>query len=121
MHNLIEAHVQACDIISAIDDIDSDLDGITKKVGVSHLMVAASPNKSIIPFGIAEKCNLRAAENFCYFINDDFLNAVIDGEEDLNYLETLKKSIKSKLFHVNEKWKSKVDFIGLNYYRRLHV
>ena len=67
------------------------MDGITKKVGVSHFMVSVSPDKSSWPFGIGQKRNSQAADNFRYFINDYFLNAVINGEEDLNYLETLKK------------------------------
>jgi beta-glucosidase len=122
LHNLIEAHVQAYEVITSIDDVDADLDGITKKVGVSHFMVSVSPDKSSLPFGILQKRNSQAADNFRYFINDYFLNAVINGEEDLNYLETLKKLVRSNNnFIVREKWKNKVDFIGLNYYRRVHI
>jgi hypothetical protein len=32
--------------------------------------------------------NPRAAKNFDYFINDYFINAIVKGEEDLNYLDT---------------------------------
>ena len=35
--------------------------------------------------------NIEAARNFSYFMNDYFLNAVINGEEDLNYLDTLER------------------------------
>ena len=46
----------------------------------------------------------------------------MNGEEDLNYLNTLEPYNKdSKNFRVNSRWKQKTDFIGLNYYRRLHV
>ena len=95
LHNLIEAHVQAYEVITNVDDVDADLDGITKKVGVSHFMVSVSPDKSSWLFGLSQKRNSQAAENFRYFINDYFLNAVIKGEEDLNYLETLKKSVRN--------------------------
>ena len=65
---------------------------------------------------------IKLPANFYYFINDYFLNAIINGEEDLNYLETLEKSVKSnKKFVLREKWKNKIDFIGLNYYRRVHI
>jgi beta-glucosidase len=122
LHNLIEAHVQAYETITSLDDIDADLDGFTKKVGVSHFMVSTSPNESPWPFSIGQRRNNQATDNFSYFINDYYLNAIINGEEDLNYLETLKKCVRSsKNFIVNEKWKNKVDFIGLNYYRRVHI
>ena len=55
LHNLIEAHVQAYEIITRVDDVDADLDGFTKKVGVSHFMVSVSPDKSSLPFGIRQK------------------------------------------------------------------
>ena len=85
-------------------------------------MVSVSPDKSSWLFGLSQKRNSQAAENFRYFINDYFLNAVIKGEEDLYYLETLKKSVRNNnKFVVREKWKNKVDFIGLNYYRRVHI
>ena len=46
----------------------------------------------------------------------------MNGEEDVNYLNTLERYNKdSKNFRVNSRWKQKTDFIGLNYYRRLHV
>lgn len=45
LHNLIEAHIQAYDIISAIDDADADADGTAKKVGFTHAMIAVHPAK----------------------------------------------------------------------------
>ena len=45
LHNLIEAHVQAYDKISLLDNIDADGDGISKVVGFSHAMIAVSPAK----------------------------------------------------------------------------
>jgi beta-glucosidase len=68
------------------------------------------------------KDNAEAAKNFDYFINDYFINAVTNGEEDLNYLNTLQRHDKdSKDFIVHDDWKDKVDFIGLDYYRRVYI
>ena len=44
------------------------------------------------------------------------------GEEDLNFLDTLERhNNSSKSFIVHNNWKQKVDFIELNYYRRVHI
>jgi beta-glucosidase len=121
LHNLIEAHVQAYDKISEIDDTDANEDGIPKNVGFSHLMVTTKPaeNEPVLKLGAS---NTEAARNFSYFMNNYFLNAIINGEEDLNYLDTLEKYNKSSTkFIVHNEWKQKVDFIGLNYYRRVHI
>ncbi|HJT49912.1 MAG TPA: family 1 glycosylhydrolase [Nitrososphaeraceae archaeon] len=122
LHNLIEAHVQAYDKITELDDVDADGDGISKKVGFGHLMiyiVPATPNNSI---AARLNNNNQAAKNASYFLNDYFLNSVVHGEEDLNYLNTLKiHDNSSKNFIIHDSWKNKVDFIGLNYYRRIHL
>ena len=127
LHNIIEAHVQAYDKITELDDVDADGDGISKMVGFGHLMsyvIPAKPNDILSKriMTILRKNNQAAAKNASYFFNDYFLNAVINGEEDLNYLNTLKIYDKtSKDFIIHDNWKNKVDFIGLNYYRRLHL
>jgi beta-glucosidase len=123
LHNLIEAHVGAYDKITELDDVDADGDGISKRVGFGHLMMYIIPArpKNIFEGRIINKNN-RAAQNASYFLNDYFLNAVINGEEDLNYLNTLKIYDKtSKEFIIHDSWKNKVDFIGLNYYRSIHL
>ena len=122
LHNLIEAHVQAYDKITAIDNIDSDGDGISKRVGFSHSMVAVSPGEPTKFFGRKIVDNTDAAKNFSYFINDYFLNAVVFGEEDLNYLNKLKRQKEqSKDFIIHDEWKDKLDFVGVNYYRKVYV
>jgi beta-glucosidase/6-phospho-beta-glucosidase/beta-galactosidase len=122
LHNLIEAHVRAYNKITALDDIDADGDGFPNRVGFAHLMMAVSPAKTTKILGVTIKDNTEAAKNFDYFINDYFINAVIDGEEDLNYLNTLQRHNKdSRDFIVHDNWKNKVDFIGLNYYRRVYI
>ena len=65
---------------------------------------------------------MNSAKNFDYFINDYFLNAVVNGEEDLNYLISLQRNNKnSSNFLVHDGWKDKIDFIGIDYYRRVYV
>lgn len=116
LHNLIEAHVQAYDKISEIDDSDANGDNTPKNVGFCHLMIVAQPMIK------SRDSDINAAKNFSYFMNDYFLNAIINGEEDLNYLDTLERGNKSSTnFIVRDKWKQKLDFIGLNYYRRVHI
>lgn len=117
LHNLIEAHVQAYEKISKFDDADANNDNSPKNVGFSHLMMIVQP-----PLNSRKSADLEAAKNFSYFINNYFLNAIMNGEEDVNYLNTLERHNKdSKNFRVNSRWKQKTDFIGLNYYRRLYV
>jgi beta-glucosidase len=122
LHNLIEAHVQAYNKIIVLDDIDADGDGLANRVGFSHLMMEVVPAKPSKILGIATKDNTEAAKNFSYFVNDYFINAVINGQEDINYLNTLQRNNKdSDDFIMNEDWKNKADFIGLDYYRRVYV
>ena len=94
LHNLIEAHVQAYNKITALDDIDADGDGLPNRVGFSHLMMEVVPAKPSKILGMTTKDNTEAAKNFAYFVNDYFINAVINGEEDLNYLNTLQRNNK---------------------------
>ncbi len=122
LHNLIEAHVQAYNKITVLDDIDADGDGFAKKVGFSHLMLAVKPVKPTRLLGATIVDHTEAVKNFAYFINDYFINAVINGEEDLNYLNTLERhNENSRDFIIHNDWKDKVDFIGINYYRQVYV
>ncbi len=144
LHNLIEAHILAYDKIKEIDDVDADGDGITNLAGFSHAMMEVAPAsaadttgvKLTIPTRIKRTIlktitttaandndkGIEAAKNFSYFVNDYFINAVINGEEDLNYIRTLERHNKqSSNFIIHEKWKNKTDFIGINYYRRVYV
>ena len=119
LHNLIKAHVQAYNVIHDIDDVDADGDGISKKVGFTHLMLSVNPLKSSHIF---DKNNIEAAKKFSYFTNDYFINAVVKGEEDLNYLESCEiRNINNNKFILHSNWKDKTDFIGLDYYRRVHI
>jgi beta-glucosidase len=122
LHNLIEAHVQAYDKITDLDDVDADGDGLPNRVGFSHLMTEVIPTQPSKILGVTTKDNTEAAKNFAYFVNDYFINAVINGEEDLNYLNTLQRKNKdSDAFIIHKNWKNKADFIGVDYYRRVYV
>jgi beta-glucosidase/6-phospho-beta-glucosidase/beta-galactosidase len=122
LHNLIEAHIKAYDTITKIDDIDADGDEIPKKVGIAHMMIEVRPDSSKKFFDTLKRDNIEAAKNFDYFVNDYFLNAIINGEEDINYLNTLQRYNKaSKDFITHTNWRNKLDFIGINYYRRVYV
>ena len=123
LHNLIEAHVQAYDKITELDDIDADGDGVPKRVGFTHLMMAISPAKPNKIFDVfMTDVNIKAAKNFDYFVNDYFINAITKGEEDISYLNTLEIQNKdSSDFIIHDEWKDKVDFIGLDYYRRVYI
>ncbi|HEX5892529.1 MAG TPA: family 1 glycosylhydrolase [Nitrososphaeraceae archaeon] len=123
LHNLIEAHVQAYDKIIEVDDIDADGDGVSKQIGFTHLMMAISPAKPNKIFDVfMTDVNTKAAKNFDYFVNDYFINAITKGEEDINYLNTLEIQNKnSSDFIIHDEWKDKVDFIGLDYYRRVYI
>ena len=120
LHNLIEAHVQAYNIIKEFDDVDADNDGNPCIVGCSHMMINVCPANSKKYLGTSN--NTNGAKKFDYFVNDYFLNAIIKGEEDVNYLNTLEIGNKySKNFLIHENWINKIDFIGLNYYRKMVV
>ena len=56
-------------------------------------MIYVKPAQSITVPGID---NTEEARNFDYFTNDYFLYAVINGEEDLNYLNTLQRHVRDQ-------------------------
>jgi beta-glucosidase len=72
--------VQAHDKLTSLDDIDADGDGVANRVGFSHLMMEVVPAKSSKILGISTKYNTEAAKNFSYFVNDYFINAVVNGQ-----------------------------------------
>jgi beta-glucosidase len=119
LHNLIEAHIQAYNVITEIDNSDADNDSVPKRVGFTHLMLSVNPLKS---YSIFNKINIQSANRFSYFANDYFINAVVKGEEDINYLESCKiRDTKSNNFIYYSNWENKTDFIGVDYYRRVHI
>jgi beta-glucosidase/6-phospho-beta-glucosidase/beta-galactosidase len=124
LKNLILAHVRSYDAIkdctnnADCDNIDADGDDVPALVGFAHAMgptVASPPG----PLGNAG-LNAIAASNFSYFISDYFLNAVVKGEEDTNYLDSA-GSDQGINVTLHPDWKDHLDFIGINYYRRFHI
>jgi beta-glucosidase len=121
LHNVIVAHVRAYDAITALDDIDADLDGIPKNVGFKNLMYDVRP--ALIG---NHTQNVLAAKDFAYFMNDYFLNAVINGEEDLHYLNRGFETgdihnPNASDFIIHNNWKNKLDFVGVDYYNRVDI
>lgn len=118
LHNLIDAHVRAYNAIHKLDTIDADRDGVAARVGVAHAMVAITRARG-------DGTDDQAALNVDYFLNDYFLNAIVNGEEDLNYLNSepccSRHVTSTPLFVVHPEWRNKADFIGLNYYRRVYA
>lgn len=115
LHNLIEAHVKAYDRITELDNLDSDSDGVSKMVSFTHYMFAVKP------LGTTDD-STRASRNFEYFMNDYFLNAVVNGEGVINHLNTLQRhNTNSPNFKIHGDWKNKEGFIAPQYYRLAQV
>lgn len=127
LHNLIEAHAKAYDAITYLDDVAADKGGPAKMVGVANFMIDLEP-APLTPIVANQNHytnnnkNIEAAENANYFTNDYFLNAVINGEEDLNYLNPLKRhDTTSPDFIKHPDWINNLDFVGVNYFRRAYI
>lgn len=101
LFNLIEAHVQAYDTIKS-------LTGKGSMVGIAHGMVF--PKARFDESGE----NVKAALQYDYCFNRYFLEAIVDGV----YNPTL---MHDKSPTVVERWKGKLDFVGLNYYRSAYI
>src|SRR5262245_16453765 len=84
--NLIKAHVRAYDAIkdctnnAASCDDQASPGGVPARVGYAHAMGAATPAQPV-------ENNTQATQNFDYFANDYFVNAVVNGQEDRGYLD----------------------------------
>lgn len=66
LHNRIVAHVRAYVLISQSDDIDSDSEGIAKRVGLVHAMWKIEP--AVPGFGGVFGDNSQAARNFDHIL-----------------------------------------------------
>jgi beta-glucosidase/6-phospho-beta-glucosidase/beta-galactosidase len=124
LRNLILAHVGAYKAIKDCagnpdcDNVDADGDGKPALVGFAHAM---GPTVGSPPGFLGnQQANNDAAANFSYFLTDYFLNAVVKGEEDTNYLNSAPPE-RGKNVTVHEEWKDNLDFLGINYYRRFHI
>jgi beta-glucosidase/6-phospho-beta-glucosidase/beta-galactosidase len=119
--NLIRAHARAYETIKAINN--------TAMVGLAHAMLDAKVTTAVVDhiFGDQE----AARNQFDYFYNWHFLNAVIDGRVDIAISRrpqnqtNLEGQALSDFFGFvidqDHPWKSHCDYIGLNYYRSVYV
>jgi beta-glucosidase/6-phospho-beta-glucosidase/beta-galactosidase/lysophospholipase L1-like esterase len=117
--NLIKAHVRAYNEIKRLDP--------GSQVGFAHAMMYARVTSTPMSLGVGE----AARNQFDYFYNYHFLEAVINGRVDVN---VHRRPANQRIlqgqeleqffgFHVDDAhpWRPTVDFIGLNYYRSVYV
>lgn len=110
LFNLIEAHVGAYDRIKHVYKLKYDSARIPK-VGIAHSVVFAKVHTGENLFG----SNVEASDQFDYAVNDFFLNAIVKGLNDQDIYH------KTKNTPVEERWKGKLDFIGVQYYRSAYI
>jgi beta-glucosidase/6-phospho-beta-glucosidase/beta-galactosidase len=127
--NLIKAHVLAFDKIKQLDDSDADGDGRDSLVGFAHAMMHPQVADTPDPLG----AHAEATKQFDYFYNHHFLESVIGNVDDL-----AASSVDVAIAHDPKDregvpandffgiggsvlWRPRLDFVGVNYYRRVHV
>jgi beta-glucosidase/6-phospho-beta-glucosidase/beta-galactosidase len=119
--NLIKAHCRAFEAIKRLQP--------RSKVGFAHAMMHAktSLTAAVVPQDVQE----ASRNQFDYFYNWHFLNAVINGDVDLNIhrrpadQDVLRGKKRSDFFgfpvDAGHPWTPKADFVGINYYRSVYV
>jgi len=113
LFNLVSAHARAYDAIKAIY-AQAPPRNVT--VGVAEAMGAVVPAQNLVSNVVGD--NSQAANNFDYFVNDFFVNAVVNGMYDQSYLDTINQ-VHNPTYH--PEFAHRLDFLGINYYRRFHV
>jgi beta-galactosidase len=104
--NEIAANAVGYDAVHAWDTVDADGDGVARRVGIVHNMVAFHPLNPAVP------ADITGAQNASYIFNKVFPNAVFNGDLDLNV-----DGIIQPAEHIPS-LAGKSDFLGLNYYFR---
>jgi len=105
--NMAVAHARAYDMIKKFDKIRADKDSVEAAfVGLIHSISPA------YPLNPENSDDTVAAKNFNYFYNEWFINAVNDGEVDIDFNGEIDS--KERIFHMY----SKMDWLGINYYTR---
>ncbi len=104
MSNIVIAHSLAYNAIKKFDRIKADPDSREPaSIGIIHNIIPA--------FDLGDENSKIAAEHYSYFHNKILLNAIVNGELDVNLdQETI---IKPPVLG------GKLDWIGVNYYTRL--
>jgi Glycosyl hydrolase family 1 len=110
--NLLRAHVQAYDLIHSLDP--------NAQVSIAHNMTAC---KVLTPD--PSGANVAARNQLDYFYHWHFLDSVTSGSVDVNLAHRPRdrKYQDSKQFFgiPTADWTSKLDFVGVNYYRSFYV
>jgi len=127
--NLLKAHTLAYDTIKDLDDVDADGDGESARVGIAHAMIHAVPADRPDPLG----AHAAATRQFSYFFNEHILDSLVGDRHDpaASVVDTAieadpqwrEEVASNEFFGIPSPagWHSRMDFIGVNYYRRAHV
>jgi beta-glucosidase len=127
--NLLRAHVLAYDTIKQLDDVDADGDGRPSVVGLVHALLYAVKARGADPLD----ANGDATRQFAYFFNHHILDSLVGNLDDpaasvvdtaLEVEPRWREEVSSNEFFgipSTAAWKPRLDFIGVNYYRRVHV
>ncbi len=127
--NLLRAHVLAYDLIEELDDEDADGDGRPSLVGLVHAMLHAVKARRADPLDV----NGAATRQFSYFYNHHILESLVGNPDDpaASAVDTAleadprwRENVSSNEFFgipSTVAWTPRLDFIGVNYYRRVHV
>ncbi|MEO7020815.1 MAG: family 1 glycosylhydrolase [Ktedonobacteraceae bacterium] len=110
--NVLRAHVRTYDLIKQLEPNAS--------VGIAHAMFYCKPSTGRSPFSPRD-----VTKQVDYFYNEHFLNSLTSGRVDvsIHYKKARRIYQKSDRFFgiPSAEWKSKLDFIGMNYYRGVYV
>jgi beta-glucosidase/6-phospho-beta-glucosidase/beta-galactosidase len=111
--NLLRTHVRAYDLIHSIDP--------NARVSIAHNMTACKVSPGPDPFG----ANAAATSQLDYFYHWHFLDSVTSGSVDVNLAHRprdRKYEDSAQFFGIpTSGWTSKLDFVGVNYYRSFYV
>jgi len=112
MH-IIAAHCRAYDFIKKLPG------GADTQVGIAPAILHVAPAEDAR--GRVSGPNRRAARQFDYFCNLHMLDVLILGERNRSLDYRQAPGDLGRALHAGEKVSPRLDFIGVNYYRRVHV
>jgi len=111
--HLIDAHCQAYDYIKALPEGQETL------VGIAPAILQVEPTTDTR--GRVSKRNRRAARQFDYFFNLHMLDTLVFGQQNrsLDYRDAPRDHRPAPKPGTGDSLK--LDFVGINYYRKIHV
>lgn len=107
LRNLMRLHARTYHMVKNLDTEDADNDGIEASVGFENLAV------EVVPLNPDAPEDVKVAKHFDYIINQQFVNAIWDGDVDLN--------LDGQAEEHDPEMARTLDFIGLNYYQRVRA